>query len=294
MAACQRGLSANGATEMRISVVGGHGFIGQAMVQALRARTVDCVETEILLPDRAALAAGPPKGGWGMMVWAAGLTADFRQRPFDTVAAHVGDLSRVISGGGVEGVLYFSSTRVYMRAAAANEAEALPTLPADPSDLYNLTKLAGEALCLSSGLAQVKIARLSNIIGPHESTRRTFLGALCCEALAGRIVLQSAPHSVKDYLWIDDAAGVLAQMATDDSKGIFNVASGRQIAHLTWAQALSHQTKSALEIPDHLPETSFAPIDITRMAARYGPARHDPLNYLSTMLSVGQPALHKG
>jgi hypothetical protein len=99
---------------------------------------------------------------------------------------------------------------------------------------------------------------------------------------------------VKDYLWIDDAAGVLAQMATDDSKGIFNVASGRQIAHLTWAQALSHQTKSALEIPDHLPETSFAPIDITRMAARYGPARHDPLNYLSTMLSVGQPALHKG
>lgn len=286
MAARQRVLSASGATAMRISVVGGRGFIGQAVVQALRAGVGAGVGAEILLPDRAALAAGAPFGGWGMMVWAAGLTADFRQRPFDTVAAHVGDLSRVISRGGVEGILYFSSTRVYMRAAAANEVEALPTLPMDPSDLYNLTKLAGEALCLSAGLARVKIARLSNIIGPREATRRTFLGALCREALAGQIVLQSAPHSVKDYLWIDDAAAILAQMATDDSEGIFNVASGRQIAHLTWAQALSHHTKAALEIPDLLPETSFAPIDITRMAARYGPARHDPLNYLSTMLSV--------
>lgn len=275
---------------MRISVVGGHGFIGQAVVQALRQSTQAGEGAEILLPDRAALAAGAPCGGWGMMIWAAGLTADFRQRPFDTVAAHVGDLSRVISGGGIEGILYLSSTRVYMRAAAANEAEALPTLPTDPSDLYNLTKLAGEALCLSSGLSRVKIARLSNIVGPNESTRKTFLGALCCEALTGRIKLQSAPHSLKDYLWIEDAATILAQMATDDSEGVFNVASGRQISHLTWAQALSHQTNAALEIPDQLPETSFAPIDTTRMASRYGSARHDPLNYISTMLSVRQRA----
>ncbi len=279
---------------MRISVVGGHGFIGQAVVQALRASTHAGEGAEILLPDRAALAAGAPSGGWGMMIWAAGLTADFRQRPFDTVAAHVGDLSRVISGGGIEGILYLSSTRVYMRAAAATEAEVLPTLPTDPSDLYNLTKLAGEALCLSSGLARVKIARLSNIIGPGEFSRRTFLGALCREALDGRIELQSAPHSVKDYLWIDDAAGILAQMAADNSAGVFNIASGRQIPHLTWAQSLADYTKATLAIPDHLPETSFASIDITRMTARYGPARHDPLKYLSSMLSVGQPASYKG
>lgn len=275
---------------MRISVAGGQGFIGRALVACLRASS----QAEVIVPDRSALAAGPPQGGWGLLVWAAGLTADFRQRPFDTVAAHVGDLAGVLGRGGVDGLLYFSSTRVYIRSPRAAEEVALPVISCDPSDLYNLSKLAGEALCLSSGLAKVKIARLSNVVGPNEGVRRTFLGAICQEARAGRITLQSSARSVKDYLWIDDAARVLAAMATDDSKGIFNVAGGRQIAHYEWATALAKQTGAALVMPEGLPATTFPAIDVTRMSARYGPARIDPLERVSNMLSVLVPPPDKG
>lgn len=265
---------------MRVSVAGGSGFIGTALVACLRE-----MGAEVAVPDRAALAGGPPPGGWGMMVWAAGLTADFRQRPLDTVAAHVADLNAVIGRGGMEGILYLSSTRVYQRADRASEAAALPCRSEDPSDLYNLTKLTGEALCLSSGVGRVKIARLSNVTGPGEAARQTFLGALCREARAGGITLQSAPGSLKDYLWIDDAARVLAGMATDDSTGILNVAGGRQIAHRDWAVTLARQAGAALEMPDGLPETSFPPIETARMCRRYGPVRIDPLNRAAELLT---------
>jgi nucleoside-diphosphate-sugar epimerase len=257
---------------MRISIFGSRGFIGTALVTKLREEGVTPVT-----PDRSQVHLGPPAGGWGTVVWAAGLTADFRRRPHDTVAAHVGDLNSLLRNGGVERLVYLSSTRVYQRSDHAEALGALPVMPTDPSDLYNLSKLMGESLSLSCGLEQVLIARLSNIVGPGEASRETFLGAICREAMRGEIRLQSAGASAKDYLWIDDATRVLAAMARDEKCGIVNVASGRQITNVEWAKAISEETGAKWRILPDAVETVFPAIDVSNMVSTYGPAQVDPL-----------------
>jgi nucleoside-diphosphate-sugar epimerase len=264
---------------MKVTVVGNAGFIGGALARKLRATGCD-----MYLPSRADLADGAPKGGWGMLVWAAGLTASFRQRPFDTVRAHVSDLATLLAGRLPDGVVYLSSTRVYMRASGTLETAAVPSYSADPSDLYNISKLMGESLCLNSGLDRVKIARLSNIIGPNEGARDTFLGALCREAKQGRILVQTDPASQKDYLWIEDAANYLAAMTTGDESGVFNVARGVQTSHQEWADAIARASGVAVSYLPSAPPGGFPAIDTRHLVQNYGPPDIDPLDRITEIL----------
>lgn len=251
---------------MRVSVIGARGFIGRALCGVLREAGCD-----VHAPARDEMQR--PKGGWGRLIWAAGLTANFRQKPMETIQAHVSDLTHLLQGGGVESLLYLSSTRVYQRSAHTFEDVPLPCLSTDPSDLYNLSKLMGESLCLNAGIEQVKIARLSNIIGAGEAARMTFIGALCREAQAGQITLQSATASEKDYLWISDATTYLSAMALDDQSGVFNVASGVQLRHDDWANAIAGATGAQVNADIASPDGGFAPIDVTKLQAHYGPAK---------------------
>jgi nucleoside-diphosphate-sugar epimerase len=264
---------------MRISIVGAKGFIGSALTYRLQAMGISPIT-----PGRADLSHGPPEGGWGTVVWAAGLTADFRERPHDTIAAHVSDLNMVLRNGGVTGILYLSSTRVYQRCTCALEEKPVACLPQDPSDLYNISKLMGESLCLSAGLSRVSIARLSNIVGPGEIERDTFLGQICRQARGGVIELHSQDSSAKDYLWIDDTVRVLAAMALSDGQGIMNVAGGRQIEHRQWVEVICRETGARAHVRPDAPRTVFPQIDNGLMCRLYGPPMVDPLERISEML----------
>ena len=123
----------------------------------------------------------------------------------------------------------------------------------------------GESVCLHSGRANDRIARLSNVVGPYESGLDTFVSVLCREAAAGRIVLQTALKSAKDYIWIDDVVDLLFQISTTGRQQIYNVASGRQISHADWTSAISNVTGCSLEIVPDAPEVSSSPISIARI-----------------------------
>lgn len=259
---------------MKISVIGARGFIGKALCAELERQGHD-----IHAPARDQQSS--PAGGWGHLVWAAGLTANFRERPFDTVQAHVSDLMNVLRSGSCDSLLYLSSTRVYQRSADTFEDAELPCLSSDPSDLYNLSKLMGESLCLNAGVPRVKVARLSNILGPCEADRATFVGALSREAAAGQITLQTAPSSAKDYLWISDAAHYLAAMAVDDTVGIFNVARGAQIPHEAWATAIAGQFGATVNSASSAVDGGFLPISVRKLQSLYGAAKVDPLQQVA-------------
>ena len=81
-------------------------------------------------------------------IFAIGLTADFRSRPLDTMDAHVSALAEVLRCGRFDSLTYLSSTRVYAGLPRGCGNATLVVNPSDASDLYNLSKLAGEALCL--------------------------------------------------------------------------------------------------------------------------------------------------
>ena len=267
---------------MRFTVFGGQGFIGGELARSLRS-----AGHEVVIPAGGFFPDTPPSGGYGHAVWAIGLTADFRSRPFDTVEAHVSALAPVLNGGAFESFLYLSSTRVYMRADVTDEDAPLPVASADPSDLYNVSKLCGEALCLAR--PNTRIARLSNVLGPGEGARDTFIGALCRQAAAGRIRLQSDPASLKDYVWIDDVVTYLAQIALTGRQRIYNVARGSRIRHDAWVAALAAVTGADADCPDGLPETSFLPIETGRLVAEFGPARTDPLDRVDRIAAPSAP-----
>lgn len=180
---------------MRITVLGAGGFIGHHL--ALHFRDLG---HEVVAVDRAGLPAFLTGGGEaGHVVYCIGLTGDFRTRPLDTAEAHAGIVAQVLQRVRLESLLYLSSTRLYARAEMAREDVPLPVQPAAASDLYNVTKLAGEALCLSDPRPCIRVARLSNVYGPGMGVA-SFLGQVLAEgAASGRVLLRQSLRSAKDY-----------------------------------------------------------------------------------------------
>lgn len=247
---------------MRFTVLGGSGFIGRHLAEHLRA-------------DGREVTA-PPRGDWppagadlGHVVYAVGLTADYRTRPFDTLHAHATLVADLLREARFASLTYLSSTRVYAGSSSTDEAASIAVTPARAEDLYNISKLAGEAICLAQPRPEVRVVRLSNVVGPGTEQTDTFVGALCREARAGTIRLRTAPSSEKDYVWIGDVVAMLPKIAESGRERLYNLAGGRQIAHREWAEALVRLTGCSLSADPAAPEASFPPIRIDRLAAEF-------------------------
>ncbi|MBY0574030.1 MAG: SDR family oxidoreductase [Undibacterium sp.] len=253
---------------MKACVVGAGGFIGTHLVMALRRDAWNCF---LPLRDDPAIYSQD----LGHVFYCAGLTADFRQRPFATVEAHVQNLSRILEHARFDSLTYLSSTRVYQGVNCTSEDSPLMVQPNAPSDLYNLSKLMGESLCLSSGRT-VRIARLSNVYG-NAMPAKNFLTEVLREARQNRSVLfRSARDSEKDYISINDVVRILPRLASTGENGILNVASGRNIQHHELASLLEQQG-IACEFEDGAASMRFPRIDTRKLEGQFGAVQCDLL-----------------
>ncbi len=240
------------------TIFGSSGFIGTHLVRHLAAQG-----EVVIVPPR----DGPhPKGQLGNVIYAIGLTADFRSRPFETMDAHVGRLIEVLREGKFESFTYLSSTRVYQKSASSHEDATLAVAPGDASDLYNISKLAGEAACLALDNPRVRVARLSNVYGPDMDTTN-FFASVIADAVAGHLHLVSDPESEKDFVPVDMVARALRQIALSGGERIYNVASGVNFTHGALAEHLRALTGCQLTIAPDAPRTVFPRIEIGRLAA---------------------------
>jgi len=246
---------------VNFTILGASGFIGRH----LHAHLVGCGH-EVWAPAR-----GDPEifsRQLGHVFYCIGLTADFRQKPYDTVRAHVGVLADVLQHSCFESLVYLSSTRIYARNLIANEQSLVTVDSSNPSDLYNLSKLAGESLCRSCGRPGVKVARLSNIVG-EDLQSNNFIFDLIREALAGSITLQLHPDSCKDYLWVDDAVDLLVRVAVSGKSLVYNVASGTNVRHRELAEILVRHTGAKLAYQDDAMLVEFPRIDTRRIVDEF-------------------------
>lgn len=243
---------------MSFVILGGSGFIGKHLASYLRSAG----ET-VFVPERTHSDFKAFKDAH--LIYAIGLTADFRERPFDTIEAHVSLAAQLLRECDFRSFLYLSSTRVYARSLNTKEGAPLPVLPIDASDLYNISKLAGEAVCFASGRERVRIARLSNVIGPRAAGTESFIGALCREARQGHIKLQTRPNSSKDYIWIDDVSSLLREIAVRGADRLYNVASGIQLTNAQWLSALAVETGCSFSVDQDAPSNGFPPISTERI-----------------------------
>lgn len=261
---------------MRFTVLGGGGYIGSRLAAALRA-----AGHEVLVPPRGA----PPAPRSGHVVYAVGVASDFRTRPLDTARAHVGLLEEHLRAGGWESFLYLSSTRVYAGAASGREDATLALRPADPDQLYNASKAAGEALCLTLPHPGVRVVRLANVYGDDAGTG-TFVADVLAAARNGAVESRTHPHSAKDYVALEDVLALLPRIALSGRERLYNLASGRNVRVGELAAALRALGVRCTFAGDPAPVV-FPPVDISRVRTEFGFA---PLHLLERLPALVAPA----
>jgi len=241
-----------------ITVLGATGFIGSHLVDRLK---------QLGIEHRA-----PRKGEElsvkeaGHIIYCIGLTADFRQRPFDTIEAHVCLLNKILSKCEFDSLTYLSSTRVYIncRQKEVFENDEIPVRVNDPSDLYTLSKLAGERLCLSSG-KKTKIVRLSNVYGLQDNSEN-FLTEVIRKVESDKYIkFQTTEYSAKDYIHIDSVTDLLVKIAQSPAEGIFNVASGINTTNNDIIRTLKEHYEFDYEIAAEASDIIFPLINIDRI-----------------------------
>ncbi len=246
----------------RYTILGASGFIGSHLVSHLQAAGYECHSP--LRGDRT-LFTTP----LGHVIYCVGLTADFRSRPLETVEAHVCLLRRLLAHGNFASLTYLSSTRVYAGASVTRESATLSVNPNDFGDLYNLSKLMGESLCLHGGRTNARVVRLSNIVGLR-SDPDIFIDQLLEEGRrTGRVVLRTALSSRKDYLYIEDAVAALTQIAGSAAQGIINVASGEGVENREIVRFLEAQMGFSVEVMPNAPVWDFTTVDTSRLNTEF-------------------------
>lgn len=263
---------------MNFTVIGGKGFVGSAVVARLRADGHD-----VFVPERDDRPLS--KRQLGHVIYAAGVTADFRSRPFDTMRAHVGFLAELLEHAGFDSLLYLSSARIYRHAEKAQEDSPIALRSEDPEDYYDLTKLAGEALCHASGRRNVRVARLANVIGRDFRSANFVFDLIRSACRDGRIELRSALDSEKDYVMVDDVADVLPKIALYGQHCCYNVAAGFNTSHARIVGAIAATTGASCAVVPGAPRIVSPPIDIRRLQTEFGFAPQEVLSEIPTLVN---------
>jgi nucleoside-diphosphate-sugar epimerase len=254
----------------KATVFGAHGFVGRALVAHLRGKGYEVRES--MRGDQSWRGAD-----LGHAFYTIGLTADFRSRPFETIDAHVSLLTEILRGASFSSFVYLSSTRVYGTTSSTDEATPIPAYPGNPDHLYNLSKLMGEAACLGSGLANARVARLSNVFG-HDLASANFLTSVLREAVeAGRVQLRTSLASEKDYVWVGDVGRALEAIAVHGDEPITNVAFGRNTTHGEIMDRIRAATGAEISVAPDAPSVTFPPIETARLD-RLGIGERAPLS----------------
>lgn len=257
------------------TIIGASGFIGNALMPHLSRSGWTCwaPSRDHQWPDY--------ERSLGAIFYCAGLTADYAQRPADTVEAHVSLLTRVLQSSSYESLVYLSSTRLYDAlgvAVQASEDLSIPVMSHSPRHLYDLTKLTGEAICLALGQGKARVARLACVYGGADDVDG-FLPLLLrqvADARPGDVInVASSPSIARDYVHLTDVVAALENIAQGGEHLLYNVASGQNVSNAALAAWIHAQSGRHVRF-DH--DRAFNPpasINIQRMTDEYGwrPAR---------------------
>lgn len=235
-----------------VTVIGGQGFVGRALVLQLENKV-----GELWVPQKND--AQIFERDLGKVFYCAGLTADYLQRPYDTVNAHVNLLSEVLYRAKWEHLVYLSSARVYDGlSGVVDETADLKLNSNNPRHLYDLSKLMGESLCLQTGRASV--ARLSCVYC-DETDEDGFLPQLLRRALASKstnLLVESSPYYSRDYVHLHDVIDALIAISNENKSTIYNVASGQNVTNKDIFSILEVVCNLSV-VPAHSHEPPIAP-----------------------------------
>lgn len=251
-----------------ILVSGAHGFIGRPLCARLRK------EGFLVRPVKNVLAPFRPAKKPHAIVHLAAINAaaEFIKDPLRAYRVNIIGTFNMLELARTTNAhfIFTSSSAVYGRPKIARVSESHPAAPFAP---YGQSKYVGEILCEDFASAfgvPVTVLRLFNVYGPRQKQRYLIPELLNAVRKGTKIKLRQ-PNFRRDYLYVDDVAGVIARMLKVKPKGfqILNAGSGesvrgidliRKIESLTgkkirWRRAGGRQRR---EVPDIVADTRRA------------------------------------
>lgn len=247
----------------QFTVFGARGWIGGAMIRYLSQRGHSV---------RAIHRSNWPDEGehLGHVIYAIGITSDFANQALATMESHVSLLVRILRSFRLDSFLYLSAARVYKNISSSHEEAALHLRSVDPDDFYCIAKVAAEATCLMLPRPTIRVARLSNIVGPGP-VRPNFLPTLLEEVRTrGATTMLTTPDSAKDYIGLDDAAAVLESIALGGRHRIYNVASGRNTENRVIAGLIEKHLSAPVSFAPDAQRIIYPVIAIDRIREEFG------------------------
>ncbi|CAM2935150.1 NAD-dependent epimerase/dehydratase family protein [Paenibacillus sediminis] len=271
---------------MRTTVIGAKGFIGRHLVSSL-----ELLGHELYTPEKNDNAIFDQP--LGHVIYCAGVTSDFRSRPFDTIRAHVSLLADLLERAQFESFVYLSSTRVYANEPDTSIGSVSQTLHVNPhhaEDLFGISKLMGESLCLQTSRKNVRIARVSNVCG-DDFESNNFIYSIIKDALSkGEIILRSSLDSAKDYISIHDVVQLLINISQRGESKIYNVASGFNITNGEWISEIVRATGCSIQVVPNAPTIKFPVLDVQQIKEEF---HFNPRNCLEMTRELIECFLHK-
>lgn len=230
---------------MRATIVGHKGFIGSHLYSFLSSQKWECY-----LPDRTVSWIIPGKN-LGHIFYCAGTTSDYLDKITDTIDAHVVLLLKILKSGTFDSLTYLSSTRLYDNALQLEgnlEDISFALKSSEARNLFDLSKLLGESLCLQIGNPTVRVARISNVYSVGQESQG-FIGELLNfvnQNYSSVMAIKGSPQDSRDYLDIEDLLPVLVKIAIKGQSRIYNIASGENTKNLEIASLIEEKCKKRI------------------------------------------------
>ncbi len=233
----------------RVVVLGGSGFIGQALLRLCAAQKIPT-----LAPSSQQLNLAPPEAASSLtalllptdcVVFAAAIDKGNRSTPQDSIQsiAMASTVVSALTAMPVAHLIYLSSDAVYP-ASAARVSEATP---AAPSTLYGSMHRTRELILAAHAPVPQAVLRLSALYGLGDTHNAYGPNRFMREAMAdGRITLFGQGEECRDHLWVDDAAAMILRVAAMRATGLLNIASGRSLPFADVAQIVADHTGASI------------------------------------------------
>lgn len=260
----------------KYTIFGGFGFVGSELTRQLKASGASV--------SQVGRDSWPAEGSdLGQVIFCIGMTADFRKRLLETFEIQFLRLHEALTNYRYESFLYLSSARVYDSATSTNEDAPLLVRPSSVDHVYNISKLAGESLCLAFDNPLIRVARLSNVYGVQDRSN-LFMTAVVRDAVEkGEVTIGQSPNSSKDYIAVEDAAATLIAISKGGQSRLYNVACGTNFTHQQIADALQNAGFTVYFKPNGQIVT-FPQIDISRAACEFALPSTNPATHLPDIL----------
>ena len=260
---------------MIFTVLGSNGFIGKNLVNHLQNIGMEVYAPDIRHEDIS-------KKHLGHVIYAIG-ELNSKKNISNLIESNVCHLNKLLNNSNFESLLYCSSTRVYS-GLKTSEDSSLNLEPTDIDNLYPISKVMGESICLAFDNPKIRIVRLSNVTG-FNHTSKLFLPSIIREAIdKKKITLHTKLRSEKDYVHIDDVVKVLPEIALNGKYRIYNVAKGENTTNQDIITKLQQITSCKLDILEGAKNYSFPKINTERIVNEFNFNSKSVLNYIDDIV----------